>query len=275
MSAKKEPSVWHGFKAFLMRGNVVDLAVAVVIGAAFTNIVNSLVKGIINPLVGAIGTQNLDNYSTCLKDPCKVAADGTVQSGVPILWGSVLGATLTFLITAAVVYFLMVLPMSKYLARQAARKAGRIRPRRPVRCIARRRITRVLGVLGWSDNAARHRAGRRGPGLIQTKPPRGPRRRGGCSQVVGRLLVQEALQVGGAVAAARAVAPSAVGVVRGLLVQRVVEDQRGLRGARLGFRGGAHASRVRLRRCRSGGPAAPLGRTRTGFRGRFLLCWEP
>lgn len=125
MSAKMEPSVWHGFKAFLMRGNVVDLAVAVVIGAAFTNIVNSLVKGIINPLVGAIGTQNLDNYSTCLKDPCKVAADGTVQSGVPILWGSVLGATLTFLITAAVVYFLMVLPMSKYLARQAARKAAR------------------------------------------------------------------------------------------------------------------------------------------------------
>ncbi|WP_181797890.1 large conductance mechanosensitive channel protein MscL [Streptomyces sp. WELS2] len=125
MSAKKEPSVWQGFKAFLMRGNVVDLAVAVVIGAAFTNIVNSVVKGVINPLVGAIGTQNLDHYSSCLKDPCKVAADGTVQSGVPILWGSVLGAALTFVITAAVVYFLMVLPMSKYLARQAARKAAR------------------------------------------------------------------------------------------------------------------------------------------------------
>ncbi|CAL9542184.1 large conductance mechanosensitive channel protein MscL [Streptomyces sp. enrichment culture] len=125
MSAKKEPSVWQGFKAFLMRGNVVDLAVAVVIGAAFTNIVNSVVKGVINPLVGAIGTQNLDHYSSCLKDPCKVAADGTVQSGVPILWGSVLGATLTFVITAAVVYFLMVLPMSKYLARQADRKAAR------------------------------------------------------------------------------------------------------------------------------------------------------
>ncbi|MDN3260949.1 large conductance mechanosensitive channel protein MscL [Streptomyces sp. CSDS2] len=125
MSAKKEPSVWQGFKAFLMRGNVVDLAVAVVIGAAFTNIVNSVVKGVINPLVGAIGTQNLDHYSSCLKSPCKVAADGTVQSGVPIMWGSVLGATLSFVITAAVVYFLMVLPMSKYLARQADRKAAR------------------------------------------------------------------------------------------------------------------------------------------------------
>ncbi|ARP71730.1 mechanosensitive ion channel protein [Streptomyces pluripotens] len=123
MSTKKEPNVWQGFKAFLMRGNVVDLAIAVVIGAAFTNIVSSLVKGVINPLVGAIGTQNLDHYSFCLKGPCAVGADGTVKSGVAILWGSVLGSTLTFVFTAAVVYFLMVLPMSKYLARQAARKA--------------------------------------------------------------------------------------------------------------------------------------------------------
>ena len=54
MSEKKEPSVLDGFKAFLMRGNVVDLAVAVVIGAAFTNIVNSVVRGVINPLVAAV-----------------------------------------------------------------------------------------------------------------------------------------------------------------------------------------------------------------------------
>jgi large conductance mechanosensitive channel len=119
VSEKKDPSVWQGFKAFLMRGNVVDLAVAVVIGAAFTNIVNSLVKGIINPLVGAIGTQNLDNYSSCLSETCKG------DQGIQLLWGSVLGATLTFVITAAVVYFLMVLPMSKYLARQEARRKAR------------------------------------------------------------------------------------------------------------------------------------------------------
>ncbi|WP_133912252.1 large conductance mechanosensitive channel protein MscL [Streptomyces sp. NBC_00582] len=122
---KKEPSIWHGFKAFLMRGNVVDLAVAVVIGAAFTNIVNSVVKGVINPLVGAIGTKSLDSYSSCLEAPCKVAADGTVTSGVPILWGAVLGAALNFVITAAVVYFLMVLPMAKYLARVEARRKAR------------------------------------------------------------------------------------------------------------------------------------------------------
>jgi large conductance mechanosensitive channel len=115
---KKEPSVWQGFKSFLTRGNVVDLAVAVVIGAAFTNIVNSVVKGIINPLVGAIGTQNLDTYSSCLSSNC------SGDKGIQLMWGSVLGAALSFVITAAVVYFLMVLPMSKYLARaEAQRKA--------------------------------------------------------------------------------------------------------------------------------------------------------
>ncbi|MEU9450492.1 large conductance mechanosensitive channel protein MscL [Streptomyces sp. NPDC048277] len=125
MSAKKDPSIWQGFKTFLMRGNVVDLAVAVVIGAAFTNIVNSVVKGIINPVVGAIGTKNLDSYSSCLKAPCTLNADGTVKSGIPIMWGEVLGATLSFVITAAVVYFLMVLPMAKYLSRMEARRRAR------------------------------------------------------------------------------------------------------------------------------------------------------
>ncbi|MFG2993436.1 large conductance mechanosensitive channel protein MscL [Streptomyces sp. NPDC048257] len=124
MSEKKKESVLAGFKAFLMRGNVVDLAVAVVIGAAFTNIVNSVVKGLISPVVGAVGTQSLDEYKSCLKAPCAIGANGQ-PTGVEILWGSVLNATLTFVITAAVVYFLMVLPMSKYLARQEARRKAR------------------------------------------------------------------------------------------------------------------------------------------------------
>ncbi|WP_432116974.1 large conductance mechanosensitive channel protein MscL [Streptomyces sp. bgisy032] len=119
MSENKEPSVWEGFKAFLMRGNVVDLAVAVVIGAAFTNIVNAVVKGIINPVVGAIGTKNLDHYSSCLSSTCEG------EQGIQILWGSVLGAALSLVITAAVVYFLMVLPMAKYLARLEARRKAK------------------------------------------------------------------------------------------------------------------------------------------------------
>lgn len=121
--SEKKVSVLEGFKAFLLRGNVIDLAVAVVIGAAFTQIVNSVVKGVINPVVGAFGTKELDSYSSCLKGSCRIV-NGEVD-GIQILWGSVLSATLTFLITAAVVYFLMVLPMSKYLARRADRDAAR------------------------------------------------------------------------------------------------------------------------------------------------------
>jgi large conductance mechanosensitive channel len=121
--SNEKTSLLEGFKAFLMRGNVIDLAVAVVIGAAFTNIVNSIVKGVINPLVGAFGTQDLEKYSSCLTT-CGKAPDGTVE-GIQILWGSVLSATLSFLITAAVVYFLMVLPMAKYLARRAAKEKAK------------------------------------------------------------------------------------------------------------------------------------------------------
>jgi large conductance mechanosensitive channel len=121
--SEKKVSVLEGFKAFLMRGNVIDLAVAVVIGAAFTQIVNAVVKGVISPVVGAFGTKGLESYSSCLKGTCAVV-NGEVD-GIKILWGSVLSATLTFLITAAVVYFLMVLPMAKYLARRADREAAK------------------------------------------------------------------------------------------------------------------------------------------------------
>ncbi|MEU9858693.1 large conductance mechanosensitive channel protein MscL [Streptomyces sp. NPDC047974] len=118
--AEKKESVLEGFKAFLMRGNVIDLAVAVVIGAAFTNIVNSVVKGVINPLVGAFGTKDLESYRSCLKGPCQIDDAGNVVTGIPIMWGTVLSAVLSFIITAAVVYFLMVLPMAKVLAKRAA-----------------------------------------------------------------------------------------------------------------------------------------------------------
>ncbi|UCM88602.1 MscL family protein [Streptomyces marincola] len=114
-------STLEGFRTFLLRGNVVELAVAVVIGAAFTNIVNSVVEGVINPLVGAFGTKDLDAYQSCLRGPCTVNEAGQVVEGIPIRWGSVLSASLTFLITAAVVYFLMILPLTRYLERRRAK----------------------------------------------------------------------------------------------------------------------------------------------------------
>jgi len=109
-----------GFKAFLLRGNVLDLAVAVVIGAAFTQVINSIVNGVINPVVGAFGTSDLNAYSSCLKGPC-----GTVNGkaiGITIAWGNVLGSVLQFLITAAVVYFCIVLPANHLMAKYIARK---------------------------------------------------------------------------------------------------------------------------------------------------------
>jgi large conductance mechanosensitive channel len=117
-----KPGLLAGFREFVMRGNVIDLAVAVVVGAAFTNIVNAVVNGVIDPLVGAFGTKDLAGYSSCLKGPCAVNSKGDVVRGIRIQWGSVLSASLTFLITAAVVYFLMVAPMARFLARQAARR---------------------------------------------------------------------------------------------------------------------------------------------------------
>ncbi|WP_031514274.1 MscL family protein [Streptomyces sp. NRRL F-5123] len=122
MSQAEQPSLLAGFKEFITRGNVIDLAVAVVVGAAFSSIVNPAVNGIINPLVGAFGTKDLAGYSSCLKGPCVEDSKGETVSGIHILWGSALSATLTFLITAAVVYFLMVLPMARYLARRATKQ---------------------------------------------------------------------------------------------------------------------------------------------------------
>jgi large conductance mechanosensitive channel len=90
-----------GFRDFILRGNVIDLAVAVVIGAAFGAVVNSVVKNLITPLIALAG--GFANFSA-------------IRSG-PILWGNILNDVLTFLITAAVVYFFVVAPMNRLMAR--------------------------------------------------------------------------------------------------------------------------------------------------------------
>ncbi|MBH1935342.1 large conductance mechanosensitive channel protein MscL [Streptomyces sp. AV19] len=158
--SEKRTGILGGFKAFLMRGNVVDLAVAVVIGAAFTNIVNSVVKGVINPIVGAFGTTDLDRYAACLKGPCEKNAAGEATQGVYIQWGSVVSASLTFLITAAVVYFLMLLPMKRWQDRQAARRPAENGPAEPteIELLAQIRDTLIEQ--------------RRGPGTDSVPAPR-------------------------------------------------------------------------------------------------------
>ncbi|MYW95202.1 large-conductance mechanosensitive channel protein MscL [Amycolatopsis rubida] len=102
-----------GFKDFLMRGNVVDLAVAVVIGAAFTAIVTAFTNGLIKPLISAIGGSD--------------AAQGLgfrilKENGATFMdFGGVINAAINFVIVAAIVYFLVVLPV-KHL--QERRKRG-------------------------------------------------------------------------------------------------------------------------------------------------------
>ncbi len=94
-----------GFRDFILRGNVMDLAVAVIIGAAFTGIVTSLTEKIINPLLGAIIGKPDFGYLV-----------GNVHGGV-IRYGDFLTAIVNFLLIAAVVYFFLVLP-TQYLVKK-------------------------------------------------------------------------------------------------------------------------------------------------------------
>ncbi|MHB1595572.1 MAG: large conductance mechanosensitive channel protein MscL [Streptosporangiaceae bacterium] len=101
-----------GFKAFLLRGNLVELAVAVVIGVAFNAVVLALVSNIVTPLIAAIGGQpNFGSLSF------------TVNHSV-FHYGLFVNALLSFIVIAAVVYFLIVAPTSKLLALSARKQAA-------------------------------------------------------------------------------------------------------------------------------------------------------
>ena len=94
-----------GFRTFIARGNLIDLAVAVVIGTAFTAVVTAIVADLITPLIAAIAGK-----------PNFAALTFTVNHST-FLYGSFVNALLTFLIVAAVVYYLIVAPMAKISAR--------------------------------------------------------------------------------------------------------------------------------------------------------------
>lgn len=99
-----------GFKKFIVQGNAIDLAVGVVIGAAFKAVVDALVAGVINPLIGAIfGKPNLDNTFVLTINHADIS------------FGVVLTQVITFVLVAAAVYFLIVMPIN---ALNERRKAG-------------------------------------------------------------------------------------------------------------------------------------------------------
>lgn len=105
-----------GFRDFILRGNVVDLAVAVIIGAAFASITNSLVSDIINPFIAAIiGKPDFSALVWHLSFHPAVAGAPDANAGV-IQYGKFLNAVISFVLNAAVVYFIIVVPMQKMLA---------------------------------------------------------------------------------------------------------------------------------------------------------------
>ena len=98
-----------GFKDFVMRGNVMELAIAVVIGAAFSTVVTSVTKGVIEPLIAAIGSPDAGGLNFQIRsqnEATLVNLNGVVTS------------LLNFAIVAAVVYFLIVVPMNALMERR-------------------------------------------------------------------------------------------------------------------------------------------------------------
>ncbi|MFI9597087.1 large conductance mechanosensitive channel protein MscL [Nonomuraea sp. NPDC052265] len=105
----------NGFRKFLMQGNVLDLAVAVVIGAAFNSIVQSFVADLLTPLISAFG--GLPDFSSL-----KVTVGES-----NFMYGKFLNAVISFLMIAAVIYFLVVKPYTHFKERAAARIEAKTR----------------------------------------------------------------------------------------------------------------------------------------------------
>lgn len=100
-----------GFQNFIMKGNVVDMAVGVVVGVAFGNVVTTLTKGFVTPLIGVFGgTPDFSSVTFTL-------------NGSTFLVGDFLNALISFLMVSAVIYFFVVLPMNEMTKRMQSGKS--------------------------------------------------------------------------------------------------------------------------------------------------------
>ncbi len=100
-----------GFKDFIMRGNVIDLAIAVVIGVAFQKVVDVFVSAIITPVLNALPGASVDGWGFSLRG-------GDLQAATFVDLATIINALIVFLLTAAVVYFVFVVPMNKLADRR-------------------------------------------------------------------------------------------------------------------------------------------------------------
>jgi large conductance mechanosensitive channel len=122
-SDQKETTMLKGFKEFILRGNVVDLAVGIVIGAAFTTVVTQLTDSFLKPLIQLVGGGGVTG--------------GTFEiDGVTFDWGTFVNAVITFVITAAAIYFLVVAPMNMLNARRERGKETDVPPTHEERMLA-------------------------------------------------------------------------------------------------------------------------------------------
>ncbi len=107
--------MFSGFKEFILRGNVIDLAVAVVIGVAFTGIVNAIVTSVFNPAIGALFN------AASLEKALPVTIPTTAGDTATMYFGAVIAALIQFVLVAIVVYFALILPIN-YLKRLSFRR---------------------------------------------------------------------------------------------------------------------------------------------------------
>ncbi len=116
-----------GFKEFVFRGNVVELAVAFVMGAAFAAVVNSVVTSIVTPIVNAAGGGKSEGLGFSLRHTAGVphmSAGDVLGKTTFINFSAIINALIVFLATALVVYFVFVVPMNKLAERRARRRAA-------------------------------------------------------------------------------------------------------------------------------------------------------
>jgi large conductance mechanosensitive channel len=149
----------QGFKDFIMRGNVVDLAVGIVIGAAFTTVVTAFTNGFIKPLIQLMGGGSGVGAGTW-----------QARDGVAFDYATFLNAIITFLITAAVLYFFVVYPLNALAERR--RRGEEPPPKAPSEDIVLLTEIRDALVAGRQANPAQHRAVDDVLGRRHEEPPR-------------------------------------------------------------------------------------------------------
>ncbi|MBX6373311.1 MAG: large conductance mechanosensitive channel protein MscL [Acetobacteraceae bacterium] len=123
-STLQEPAWLREFKTFIMRGNVVDLAVGIIIGAAFTAIVASLVDDLINPIIGLlVGGVDFSNIFIVLSGERRASLEATREGGAAVLaLGSFINAVIKFLIVALAVFWLVKV-LNRFMRKQAEKPA--------------------------------------------------------------------------------------------------------------------------------------------------------